>query len=85
MQSGRLHSNGEFKQEVLDIASTSSPVEVDALRRDEVKGKGKGKDKKKKDSEDTDALKVEKTNCFLCWKFGTGSRSVGSSQQRRPS
>ena len=64
----------------LSVASTSSPLEVDALRRDngkgkdEEKGKGKGKGndtgkKKGKDSQVTDAS-VSKTEKPKCFHFG---------------
>ena len=84
MHSARLDSCEKLKQEVFDIArgksalgtaSTSSPMEVDALRHEQGKengkDKGKGKDNdKKKDSQDTDASKAEKTKCFNCEKLG---------------
>ena len=85
MHSARIDSHEKLKQELFDIAtaksalgtaSTSSPMEVDALRRDKGKGKGKDKDKgkgkgkKKKDSQDTDASKADKTKCFYCGKVG---------------
>ena len=83
MHSARLDSEEKLKQEVSDIAraksalgtaSTSSPAEVDALRRDKGKGKGeeKGTDqgKEKKDFQDTDASKAEKTKCCYCGELG---------------
>ena len=99
MHSAQFDSDGKLKQEILDIAraksalgtaSTSSPMEVDALRRDKGKekgkDKGKGKDngKKKRDSQDADASKGEKATYFYCGKLGTRRRSAGNSRRTRP-
>ena len=75
--SSRRSATSPEAKSALGTASTSSTMNVDAVRLHKGNGKCKCKgmdeaNDKKKHSEDTDASKTEETTCFYCGKLRHG-------------